>query len=269
VNLQITEAKEFLRAPHPSSCEVVDELVPTLSSIGQSENLSSLHVWTLYEDVRVAGAGRAILADHGRAFEPPAPVQYLPDRYDRCCGLGRRREHARPDAMGLGPWLVEETAEGREGSDIQRSERHDCGQADVPRFLQAAALPHSGVGLLRMGDHTRRQATLLLHPTGRPQVITIAGVQDGWTEPQSGERLRSCSMVITEANKFVSDIHNRMPVILETEHFEQWTNGEANDAAALMKPASEDLLQKWPVSRRVNSSRADDSDATLIEKIDL
>jgi hypothetical protein len=45
--------------------------------------------------------------------------------------------------------------------------------------------------------------------------------------------------------------------------------GDANDAAALMKPAEEALLQKWPVSRRVNSSRADDSDATLIEKIEL
>jgi putative SOS response-associated peptidase YedK len=101
------------------------------------------------------------------------------------------------------------------------------------------------------------------------QVITIAGVQDGWTEPQSAERLRSCSMVITDANEFVSDIHDRMPVILEAEHFEQWINGDANDAAALMKPAGDTLLQKWPVSKRVNSSRADDSDATLIEKIEV
>jgi putative SOS response-associated peptidase YedK len=100
-------------------------------------------------------------------------------------------------------------------------------------------------------------------------VITIAGVQDGWTDPHSGERLRSCSMVITDANEFVSDIHDRMPVILEAERFDQWTHGDANDAAALMKPADETLLQKWPVSKRVNSSRADDNDATLIEKIEL
>ena len=58
------------------------------------------------------------------------------------------------------------------------------------------------------------------------QVITIAGVQDRWTKPQSGERLRSCSIVITEANKFVADIHDRMPVILEAEHFEQWMDGD-------------------------------------------
>lgn len=33
----------------------------------------------------------------------------------------------------------------------------------------------------------------------------------------------------------------------------------------LMKPADEDVLQRWPVSKRVNSSRAPDDDATLIE----
>jgi hypothetical protein len=33
--------------------------------------------------------------------------------------------------------------------------------------------------------------------------------------------------------------------------------GDARDAAALMKPAAEDVLQMWPVSKRVNSSRAD------------
>jgi hypothetical protein len=29
------------------------------------------------------------------------------------------------------------------------------------------------------------------------------------------------------------------------------------------------LLQKWLLSRRVNSSRADDSDATLIDKVEV
>ena len=35
-----------------------------------------------------------------------------------------------------------------------------------------------------------------------------------------------------------------------------------------MKPAAEGVLQKWPVSKRVNSSRAPDDDASLIEAID-
>jgi hypothetical protein len=32
-----------------------------------------------------------------------------------------------------------------------------------------------------------------------------------------------------------------------------------------MKPAAEDTPQRWPVSKRVNSSRAADDDPTLIE----
>jgi putative SOS response-associated peptidase YedK len=99
------------------------------------------------------------------------------------------------------------------------------------------------------------------------QIITIAGVQDGWTDPDSGERMRSCSMIVTAANKFVSGIHNRMPVILESKDFEQWERGSVQDAAALMKPASEDLLDMRLVSKRVNSSRADAGDATLIEVV--
>jgi len=33
-----------------------------------------------------------------------------------------------------------------------------------------------------------------------------------------------------------------------------------------MRPAGENVLQKWPVSKRVNSSRAPDDDSTLIER---
>jgi putative SOS response-associated peptidase YedK len=74
-------------------------------------------------------------------------------------------------------------------------------------------------------------------------------------------------MVITEANSFMAGIHDRMPVILESEDFEQWERGSVKDAAALMKPASDALLEMRPVSRRVNSSRADGSDATSIEAV--
>jgi putative SOS response-associated peptidase YedK len=46
-----------------------------------------------------------------------------------------------------------------------------------------------------------------------------------------------------------------MPVILESKDFEQWERSDVKDGAALMKPAAEDVLRKWLVSPRVNSSR--------------
>lgn len=101
------------------------------------------------------------------------------------------------------------------------------------------------------------------------QVMTIAGLCEAWTDPKSKEVIRSCCMVITEPNKLAAEIHDRMPVILEQKDFMQWERGHTSEAAELMKPADEDILQRWPVSKRVNSSRADGDDATLIVPIKL
>jgi putative SOS response-associated peptidase YedK len=100
------------------------------------------------------------------------------------------------------------------------------------------------------------------------QPMTIAAIQDGWLNPE-GELIRSCAKVIGEPSKFVSQIHDRMPLILEPRDFEQWERGDVKDATALMKPAGEDVLQKWSVSQRVNSSKADKDDATLIGKVEV
>jgi putative SOS response-associated peptidase YedK len=74
------------------------------------------------------------------------------------------------------------------------------------------------------------------------QAMTIAAIQDGWVDPTTREAVRSCTMVITEANKFVTEVHDRMPVILEATDFEQWERGDVKDAAALMKAAGEELV---------------------------
>jgi putative SOS response-associated peptidase YedK len=100
------------------------------------------------------------------------------------------------------------------------------------------------------------------------QPITFAGLWSSWKDKEAGNSLLSCTMVITEPNKLAAEIHDRMPVIVEAKDFEQWERGDVKDAAALMKPAGDDVLQKWPVSKRVNSSRAPDDDPTLIERLD-
>ena len=72
-------------------------------------------------------------------------------------------------------------------------------------------------------------------------------------------------MIICERNEFVADVHDRMPVLLAENDFDSWLRAEAG--IELLKPTSDDLLQKWPVSKRVNGSRADDDDPTLVDKI--
>jgi putative SOS response-associated peptidase YedK len=101
----------------------------------------------------------------------------------------------------------------------------------------------------------------------RSPALTIAGVWDRWKNREMDEPLTSCVMIITEPNELVAEVHNRMPVLLAEKGFEPWLTGEAG--IELLKPAPNDLLQKWPVSKRINGSRADDGDSTLIEQIEL
>jgi hypothetical protein len=60
---------------------------------------------------------------------------------------------------------------------------------------------------------------------------------------------------------------NRMPALLSEKQFAPWLSGEAG--VGILKPAPNDYLQRWPVSKRVNSSKADVDDATLIERVEL
>jgi putative SOS response-associated peptidase YedK len=74
-------------------------------------------------------------------------------------------------------------------------------------------------------------------------------------------------MIITEPNKFVAEVHDRMPVLLAEKDFEPWLDGRAG--RDLLRPAPEGVLQRWPVSKRVNNSKAPADDPTLIDKVAL
>jgi putative SOS response-associated peptidase YedK len=45
------------------------------------------------------------------------------------------------------------------------------------------------------------------------QPIMFAGLWSNWKDKEAGNDLLSCTMVITEPNKFVAEVHDRMPVL--------------------------------------------------------
>jgi putative SOS response-associated peptidase YedK len=98
-------------------------------------------------------------------------------------------------------------------------------------------------------------------------ILTAAGLWDEWKNRETGERLKSCTMIVGEPNDMAAQIHDRMPAFLTEQQFAPWLSGEAG--AGMLKPAPNDFLQRWPVSKRVNSSKADAEDATLIDKVEL
>jgi putative SOS response-associated peptidase YedK len=73
-------------------------------------------------------------------------------------------------------------------------------------------------------------------------------------------------MLITEPNRYVAEVHDRMPVLLKPE---QLTRGYAAAWVQTIskRPLMNDYLRRRRVSRRVNSSRAPNDDATLIDEM--
>jgi putative SOS response-associated peptidase YedK len=97
-------------------------------------------------------------------------------------------------------------------------------------------------------------------------VLSIAGLWDEWKDPETSEPVLSATLIVTAANDFTRPIHERMPVLLGHQDHEAWLTGKAG--VELLRPAPNDLLRMWPVSKRVNVSGRGDDDASLIEPVE-
>lgn len=94
------------------------------------------------------------------------------------------------------------------------------------------------------------------------EIITLAGLYDNWVENTTGEIYNTFTIVTTEANQLLSEIHNsakRMPLILGKEEESLWLDISADDDAikAIMKPLPEGLLSAHTISSLVNDKYAD------------
>lgn len=137
--------------------------------------------------------------------------------------------------------------------------------AEKPMFRAAfkrnrCIIPASGYYEWTMTADGKKQPHYFTRRDG--EIISIAGLWEEWNNPETGQPLRSCTMIIGAANNFVSPLHDRMPIILEREQFASWLTATAG--VEELKSARDDLLQERAVSTRVNSSRADENDVTLI-----
>jgi putative SOS response-associated peptidase YedK len=96
--------------------------------------------------------------------------------------------------------------------------------------------------------------------------LAMAGLWELWDPPEGGTPVASCTIITTQANEFMRPLHDRMPVVLDAAGREAWL-GVATDTAglqALLVPAAEEMLEAWPVSRRVNSPF--NEDPSLVER---
>ncbi|HSG31292.1 MAG TPA: SOS response-associated peptidase [Thermodesulfobacteriota bacterium] len=86
--------------------------------------------------------------------------------------------------------------------------------------------------------------------------FTFAGLWDRWDK--EGEQMRTFTIITTDANEMMAQIHDRMPVILSGEGRYKWLDPDIKDAAELKQllvPYPSEEMEAWPISTIVNSPR--------------
>ena len=110
-------------------------------------------------------------------------------------------------------------------------------------------------------DGKQKQPYLIRMKGGGP--FAFAGLWAAWRPPE-GEEITSYTIMTTEPNELMADIHNRMPVIFGADDHDRWLDLDA-DPAEVLQPCPSDWLEAYPVDKRVGNVR--NNDAELIEPI--
>ena len=93
-------------------------------------------------------------------------------------------------------------------------------------------------------------------------LFALAGLWETW-KSGDGEVVETCTIVTTPSHGAITDLHDRMPLVLAGEDRDRWlgTMHDASDVLARSKATQEERaaeLVMVPVGRRVNDVRNDD-----------
>ena len=96
-------------------------------------------------------------------------------------------------------------------------------------------------------------------------LIAFAGLWERWT-PEGGEPVETFTIVTTRASKLVSEVHDRMPVIIAPTDHQRWLTAPAATAKKLLVPFAAGLTIA-AVGDRVNNIKNDD--VSLLQSAEL
>lgn len=102
------------------------------------------------------------------------------------------------------------------------------------------------------------------------EIMSLAGLYDEWVENNTGDVYNTFSVITTDANELMAEIHNsgkRMPVILEKSLEKVWLNlsSSGSDLLSMLKPSPPEFLKAHTISALVNDKKADRNRPEVIQ----
>lgn len=134
--------------------------------------------------------------------------------------------------------------------------------AEKPAFRDAfrrrrCLVPASGFFEWRKRER-RKQPYYIRMKDGRP--FAFAGLWDRWVAPY-GQAVESCTLITTDANDLLVQLHDRMPVILPSTAYDLWLdpgNSDRGRLLPLLHPHPAEEMEAYPVGFFVNDPKTDD-----------
>ncbi len=148
----------------------------------------------------------------------------------------------------------------------ERIPRAGAPGAGVDRAGARRTGPRTGIDRGRAG-----QPWFIRRRDGAP--LAFAGLWETWRPrraPAGATPVRTAAVLTTSANAVMVSVHDRMPAMLERRDWAAWLDPSNDDVAtlgALLVPANDALLERYPVTSRVNSVRNNGS--ALLEPAEL
>lgn len=112
-------------------------------------------------------------------------------------------------------------------------------------------IPASGFYEWKPTSQKKKQPYYIHQKNGNP--MAFAGLWDIWKADASAPPIVSCTIITTDANREMKFVHDRMPVILEPEHWKKWLEAGTPGAGELLRPAKDGSLDIYPVSTKINN----------------
>lgn len=106
-----------------------------------------------------------------------------------------------------------------------------------------------------------------IYPTHEP-MFAFAGIYNVWKSPE-GERIPTYTIITTDANEKIKNLHDRMPVMLLKEEWNEWldpNNHDTDSLKDLLRPFPVDALDYYKVAKKVSNVR--NNSRELIEPLE-
>jgi len=123
----------------------------------------------------------------------------------------------------------------------------------APMRHRRSLVPASGFYEWRQSGDGRPGQAYWVRPR-RGGVIAFAALFETWLE-SGGSEIDTAALLTTEANGALSDIRDRMPVVIDPRDFPRWLDclhNEPRDVMDLTRAPDPDFFEAIPVSDRIN-----------------